>query len=66
MSCAQVAFASDFSDVVRNKLTGLRNVAVAEGQVESLIEYVFFGVQKSLNNPLFKVCLICTCIMTTL
>ena len=38
------------------KLAGLRNITVVEGKVDSLIQYVFVGVQKSLNNPLYKVC----------
>eukprot|EP00731_Ephydatia_muelleri_P008181 Em0004g519a len=49
-----VAFASDFSDVCQIKLAGLRNITVVEGKVDSLIQYVFVGVQKSLNNPLYK------------
>ena len=53
--CFQVAFALDFSDDCRHKLSGLRNISVTEGRVDSLIEYVFFGFQKSLNNPFFKV-----------
>eukprot|EP00731_Ephydatia_muelleri_P008149 Em0004g487a len=51
---SKVAFASDFSDVCQIKLAGLRNITVVEGKVDSLIQYVFVGVQKSLNNPLYK------------
>lgn len=49
----QVAFASDF-DSEWNQMPLLLKYSKATG-VGSLLDYTFLGMQKVMNNPLFKV-----------